>query len=199
MVNSHTKLGHWASRHRFFSQTGHPWAGSGQARWENCPKYYPSCLDGPRCEKWAPWHRSSMDQGRLMQLGWCRLPMFVVYDGNKDTVPYNTIGYNITYSPHPPCTCDPRSSIVCCPDHIRKLHIPFSCDKPNDKASASQHFCGYGNALSHGRSPVAGFSVMRRCAVAGMHEWREVHIDRWRSPSGWQYGRGYVSSGKDLR
>lgn len=23
-----------------------------EARWENCPKYYPSCLDGPRCEKW---------------------------------------------------------------------------------------------------------------------------------------------------
>eukprot|EP00438_Fugacium_kawagutii_P034151 Skav228530 [mRNA] locus=scaffold796:328991:351330:+ [translate_table: standard] len=24
----------------------------GQARFENCPNYYPSCLDGPRCEKW---------------------------------------------------------------------------------------------------------------------------------------------------
>ena len=23
-----------------------------QARFENCPNYYPSCLDGPRCEKW---------------------------------------------------------------------------------------------------------------------------------------------------
>ena len=23
-----------------------------EARWENCPKYYPSCLNGPRCEKW---------------------------------------------------------------------------------------------------------------------------------------------------
>ena len=24
----------------------------GQARFENCPNYYPSCLEGPRCEKW---------------------------------------------------------------------------------------------------------------------------------------------------
>jgi len=23
-----------------------------EARFENCPNYYPSCLDGPRCEKW---------------------------------------------------------------------------------------------------------------------------------------------------
>lgn len=31
-----------------------------EARFENCPNYYPSCLNGPRCEKWecmnsVPW------------------------------------------------------------------------------------------------------------------------------------------------
>ena len=36
-----------------------------EARWENCPKYYPSCLRGPRCEKWAP--RSKRNDVRLMK------------------------------------------------------------------------------------------------------------------------------------
>ena len=36
-----------------------------QARWENCPKYYPSCLDGPRCEKWV-FGRQGMVWGCLI-------------------------------------------------------------------------------------------------------------------------------------
>ena len=27
-------------------------AGAPEARWENCPNYFPACEDGPRCEKW---------------------------------------------------------------------------------------------------------------------------------------------------
>ncbi len=39
----------------FLTPSFHSW----QARWENCPKYYPSCLNGPRCEKWVPRHGSN--------------------------------------------------------------------------------------------------------------------------------------------
>ena len=72
---------HW--QHRALTPTGKvfcvlarrwvslPWAlkklgDPAQARWENCPKYYPSCLDGPRCEKWVPWWSEEVLVGSLL-------------------------------------------------------------------------------------------------------------------------------------
>ncbi|CAJ1392982.1 unnamed protein product [Effrenium voratum] len=40
-----------AARGSYAQWTGNLCSGT-EARWENCPNYFPACEDGPRCEKW---------------------------------------------------------------------------------------------------------------------------------------------------